>query len=62
MTDVYQMQTVVFGVLVPGRNIPGFPSVPSSLGVGWDTDRRKRYEDIKKCCRTDGNSDDVVLE
>lgn len=44
MTDVYQMQTLVFGVLVPGRNIPGFPSVPSSLRGHR---RSKRHKDIK---------------
>lgn len=29
---VYQVETVAFAVCLPGRNIPGLPSVPSSLG------------------------------
>lgn len=28
---VFQMQIVLFVEYLPGRNIPGFPSVPSSL-------------------------------
>lgn len=49
MTDVYQMQTVVLGVWVPGRNIPGFPSVPSNLGGNGRRERTlNMLQDEKK--------------
>lgn len=41
---VYQMETVVFSVYLPGRNIPGFPSVPSNLGEETEEMRLRKVE------------------